>query len=105
MKSSHFALIEQFLNDNYKIDGTYTINNDNTVDVDGTVKVKNRELESLTNGLFRFGIITHRFHCINCPNLKSLEGAPKKVGGYFWCDDCKNLMITDQDRKKYKIKG
>ena len=95
MKLSHFALIEQFLKDNYDIRGTHTINNDNTVDVDGTVKVKNRELESLTNGLFQFGIITHRFHCINCPNLKSLEGSPKKVGECFSCCYCSNLTSLE----------
>ena len=41
----------------------------------------------------------------NCAynNLTSLEGAPEKVGGSFECWGCKNLKITDSDRKKYKI--
>ena len=118
------VIIEQFLKDNYIIIGSYTIK-DGVVDVDSGVTVKNIDIESLTNGLFRFGTVQGGFWCNNCkkltslkgapkyvggdfwcnecPNLKSLKGAPKKVGGDFWCDDCKNLMITDQDREKYKI--
>ena len=103
ISSSDTVIIEPFLNDNYKIDGSYTINEDNTVDVDGTVKVKNKNIKSLTNGAFRFGIVQGNFYCARCEALKSLKGAPKKVGRKFDCSGCENLQITDQDRKKYKI--
>ena len=163
------ALIEQFLKGNYDIHGTYNIDG-NVVNVDGQIYVKNMNIESLTNGIFRFGKVNGSFYCHkchnlkslnyapkivggnfncnschkltslggapkdvggffdchNCENLKSLKGAPEKVGldfdchdcknltslegapkevkGDFWCDGCKKLKITDQDRKKYKIK-
>ena len=82
--SSDNALIEQFLKDNYDIHGTYNIDG-NTVNVNGTVKVKNKKIESLTNGLFRFGVVSKDFDCAFCPGLVSLEGAPEEVGGRFYC--------------------
>ena len=85
------VLIEQFLNDNYIIEGTYDING-NVVDVKGHVIVKNEKIESLTNGLFRFGTVKGNFYCTGCPKLKTLEGAPKKVGLDFYCYDCSNLV-------------
>ena len=119
------VLIEQFLKDNYQIDGTYKIDG-NVVDVEGDVKVKNKGIRSLTNGLFRFGAVSQVFCCDECLNLTSLEGAPKEVGGdfncsycskltsrkgapkkvvgRFWCSNCPNLIITQQDKKKYVLK-
>ena len=85
------VLIEQFLNDNYIIEGTYDING-NVVDVKGHVIVKNEKIESLTNGLFRFGKVSGNFYCTGCPKLKTLEGAPEKVGFDFYCYDCSNLI-------------
>ena len=146
--SNDTVLIEQFLKDNYKITGSYIIKG-GVVDVKGDVTVKNKNIESLTNGLFRFGVVSKDFDCTFCPGLVSLEGAPeevgevfwcahcsglislkggpKKVGGYFDCTSCTNLkslegapekvgdyiytyecdklVITDSDRKKYKIKS
>ena len=83
-------LIEQFLKDNYNIDGTYVINKDGTVDVKGNVCVKNKNIESLTNGLFRFGKVDRGFSCAYCTKLKSLKGAPEKVS-VFDCSYCVNL--------------
>lgn len=95
--SDDTVLIEQFLKDNYIIEGTYKIDasytiKDNTVDVKGHVIVKNEKIESLTNGLFRFGMVSGNFYCTGCPKLKTLEGAPKKVGLDFYCYDCSNLV-------------
>ena len=122
--SNDTVIIEQFLKDNYEIRATYNINKDRTVDVKGHVKVKNKKIESLTSGLFRFGTVDGDFLCTSCPNLVSLKGAPTEVGGGFYCNECDNLVslegapkkvesiyykgckklkITDQDRKKYKI--
>ena len=122
--------IEQFLRDNYEIDGTYEIRgtyniDGNVVDVDGHAAVKNKYIKSLTNGVFRFRNVTGKFSCAYCKKLASLEGAPKEVSGRFYCNGCESLTslkgapekvggefdcsncsilkISDQDRKKYKI--
>ena len=91
----HKVLIEEFLKENYKIYGAYTIketnNNKFVVDVKGRVVVKNRDITSLTNGVFEFGSAGSDFYCSYCTKLTSLEGAPKKVGGHFCCNDCKSL--------------
>ena len=92
------VLIEQFLKDNYEIDGTYNIK-DGAVDVTGDVEVKNKKIESLTNGLFRFEAVSGGFYCFDCSNLKSLKGAPRKVGDGFDCHDCRNLK-TIKDAPK-----
>ena len=91
--NSDSALIEQFINDNYEIDGTYIIEGsytikDGVVDVKGSVGVKNVDIKSLTNGTFRFGTVVGDFYCVHCHNLKSLEGGPEKVGKNFNCVGC-----------------
>ena len=87
-------LIEQFLKDNYKITGSYIIK-DGVVDVKGDVKVKNREIESLTNGTFRFGTVQGCFYCVRCTKLTSLKGAPENVNSDFYCSDCSNLTSLE----------
>lgn len=75
------TLIEQFLNDNYIIKGTYTIKN-GVVDVDGDVKISwdvQSDITELTNRIFEFGTINGDFIINDCVNLKSLKGLPKKV--------------------------
>jgi hypothetical protein len=57
------------------------------VDVDGNVDVKNFNIYTLTNDLFVFGKVGGYFSCTDCKNLTSLEGAPKEVGGGFFCTD------------------
>ena len=93
------VLFEQFLKDNYQIDGTYIIKN-SVIDVMGDVRVKNKNIESLTNGLFRFGKVDGGFFCSGCENLKSLEGAPKEVGRDFSCDNCSSLKSLNGAPKK-----
>ena len=88
------ALFEQFLKDNYQIDGTYIIKN-GVIDVKGDVRVKNKHIKSLTNGLFQFGVVSGDFDCCNCINLKTLKGAPKEVGENFWCDCCSSLTSLE----------
>lgn len=85
----------------YKIDN-YTINNDNTIDVDGDVYLQNYNLKELpikfknVNGSFYCHhnhlrhlhgspiIVTGNFHCEE-NQLKSLVGCPNKVGKDFYC--------------------
>ncbi len=96
------VLIEQFLNDNYNINGSYIIKN-NTVDVYGCIQVKmnaSAALRSLTNGLFKFGRITHSFYCMQCNLIKNLKGAPKEVGGDFNCAGCWKLKTLKWSPKE-----
>ena len=87
-------IIEQFLKENYDIHGNYTINKTKSryiVDVKGTVRVKNKDILSLTNEYFEFGSVNREFDCTYCDSLTTLEGAPKEVGGDFYCSFCKSL--------------
>ena len=118
-------VIEEWIKSNYKIEVKLTISDDFVVDCSGGVAVYNKSIESLTNGLFRWGKVMGNFSCGECMNLISLKGAPEEVGGGFWCNHCdkletlegapekigfdlnwygcKKLKITDSDRKKYII--
>ena len=96
--------IENWIRSNYMVTGKLSILKNYTVNCTGGVYANNRSnITSLTNGLFKWGKIARNFSCATCDNLKSLEGGPKKVGGYFYCNNCKKLKITDSDREKYKI--
>ena len=90
---------KKFIEDNYDINGgqvkTYKKDGELFIDVDGDVKVKNKKLTSLTNGLFCFGKVAGNFTCPWCNSLTSLEGAPEKVGEDFYCSDCKSLTSLE----------
>jgi hypothetical protein len=64
----------------YKIKN-YTINSDNSVDVDGKVYFRNKELESIP---LNFNIVNGYFNCGD-NHLTSLKGCPVRVGGGFYC--------------------
>ena len=87
--------VKKFLYDNYT--GIYVIskkpNKDGLYEVDGKsdIKVKNYRIESLTNGLFVWGSVVRDFICSDSWDLKSLEGAPKKVGETFNISGCVKL--------------
>ena len=120
-------VIEDWIMKHYTITGRLIISNDFEVSCIGRVSVKDKSITSLTNGMFRWGVISSSFicnecnnltslegapeevgrgfDCAYCSNLKSLKGTPKKVGGSFGCSDCPNLKITDSDRKKYNIEN
>ena len=104
-------LIDRFLKDNYKISGTYTIDN-GIVNINGSISVYNDDLKYLTNDIFKFGKVTGNFDCYGadlitlkgspdivegnfncgyCNYITSLEGSPNYVKGSFVCNDCKNL--------------
>lgn len=98
-------LIDQFLNDNYIIKGSYTIKN-KIVDVNGSVRISwdvQSDITELTNGMFEFGVINGDFNINDCVNLESLKGGPKKVKGDFLCCYCKNLKSFEQ--APYEIEG
>ena len=81
--SNNDTLIHQFLKDNYKIDGSYTIKN-GIVDVNGSIALTNYDLEYLTNELFSFGKVTGNFNAggVRSVRIKSLKGAPR-ISGKF----------------------
>ena len=88
-------LVKEWIKDNYKINGNLTISDDLVVDCSGNVEVKNESITSLTNGIFRWGVIGGGFNCNYCKNLKTLEGAPKKTGGCFDCGRCDKLTSLE----------
>ena len=88
--------ILSFLSNTYSTfkDNQYSIYKDKDkwiVDVSQPLIVSNFNIQHLTNGLFEFGVVNEYFDCNDCPNLKSLEGAPEKIDGSFSCRWCKNL--------------
>jgi hypothetical protein len=66
----------------------YTINPDGTVDVDGNVRLSDKNLTRLP---LKFGKVSGHFDC-SYNQLTTLEGCPKEVGGYFYCDN--NQLTT-----------
>jgi hypothetical protein len=64
----------------YKIEN-YTIDDDLSIDVDGSIGLYNKNLEHLP---LKFNYVHGGFQC-NRNKLKSLEGCPKTVGGDFYC--------------------
>ena len=73
---------EAFLN--RYTNGTWSVNPaTGLVDVQGTFLCFRQDLKSL--GGIRFGTVTGGFNC-HSNQLTSLEGAPRKVEGYFCCD-------------------
>lgn len=55
------------------------------------VRVTNKRMETLTNGLFVWSTVGGNFQCSECRSLKSLCGAPEFVGKYFLGHDCVSL--------------
>ena len=104
--------IKQFLNDNYdgiqkvKIskkpnkDGYYEVNCGNRKK--GFIEVKNKEIESLTNGMFVFTNVWN-FMCMGCNNLTSFKGISKEVGGNFNCLRCNKLTSLEGAPEKVGI--
>jgi hypothetical protein len=59
----------------------YTINSDNSVDVDGDVNLWDKKLESIP---LNFNIVNGYFDC-GSNQLTSLKGCPVRVGNWFSC--------------------
>ena len=101
--------IEEFLKANYKCKGSIKIsekpNKDDLYEVSSTsaVEVTNKNIISLTNGIFIWTTVDGGFYCNNCKFLKSLEGAPKKVGGGFYCYSCIYLESLEGAPEKVEL--
>ena len=67
------------------VKGTYTINDDGSIDVDGNVTLSSKKLTKIP---FNFGKVSGNVYCHN-NQLTTLKGAPNNVGGCFDCTDNK----------------
>jgi len=74
------------------VEAPYKINNDLTVDVDGSVQMNGFDLISIP---FQFGKVTGEFDC-SSNKLVSLKGCPYYIGGSFDCGGnlIKNLQYS-----------
>ena len=64
---------------------SWTINKDLTVDVKGDVWLSKLDFKEIP---VKFNKVSGWFSCSGCTSLKSLEGAPKEVGGGFYAQNC-----------------
>ena len=88
---------EEFLNK--YTDGTWSVNPDGEVDVNGNFKCGIRGIDSLLG--IRFGAVSGDFYCYE-NQLTSLEGAPREVGGSFLCY---NNRLTTLEGAPQKVGG
>jgi hypothetical protein len=77
----------------------YTINSDNSVDVDGDVNLWGKKLKSIPLNL---NIVNGYFSCYD-NNLTSLKGCPVRVGNYFSCHS--NELTSLQYSPQYVESG
>lgn len=84
----------KWINENYDCSGLKISDNPNEDGlyeaVANKVNVKNKNITSLTNGMFIWSKVK-TFYCYRCTSLTSLEGAPKEVEGDFSCIRCTSL--------------
>jgi hypothetical protein len=97
--------IRNFIKDNYKpcnITISDKSNKDGKYEVSckESVSISNKDIISLTNGLFIWKYVKHDFDCRFCNSLVSLEGAPETIGRSFYFGCCKKLKSLDGFPKK-----
>jgi hypothetical protein len=89
--------LDKYIRNNGRIK-SYTINEDGTIDIDGTVSIV---LQNITKIPIKFGKVTGDFYV--CQNkLKSLEGSPYYVGGDF---DCYSNKLTSLKGSPKEVGG
>ena len=84
LQANYFGCKKEYLTMRLGDDGKYI------VDLDNDLTPRKVKLKEITNGLFVFGEIRG---CVDFEStqISSLEGAPRKVFGFFDCGHCKNL--------------
>jgi hypothetical protein len=93
--------IKAFLKENFRGASSCKIsrnpNSDGKYEVSSpkSIEAKNDTITSLTNGMFVWNKIDGDFKLYFCTLLKSLEGAPKEVGGTFDCSRCDSLKSLE----------
>lgn len=100
------VVINKFIYQTYGIFTDYKIRKKEVkgklvLDSGSMLRVKDKNITSLTNGLFVWGEVMG-FDCSGCNSLKSLEGAPMKVNKYFDCSDCALLTSLEGGPKEVK---
>lgn len=85
--SDYSNTLENYIN--RFIEGSYTINDDGTYDVEGNVRIY-RINDNFSELPLKFNNVTGHFNC-NSNALISLNGCPKNVGGNF---NCSNNVLT-----------
>ena len=101
--------IKAFLIENYKglmkisrnpnADGKYEVSSSSNIGV------KNKNITSLTNGVFIWTAVNGSFEVLDCKSLKSLEGAPEEVRRDFDCRGCAIKFTEDDIKKISNVKG
>ena len=83
------TMIDNWCKDN--ISGNYTIDKKTlTINSSSTITITDEKLVELPSYI-HFGVVKRDFYCVQCTSLKSLKGAPEKVGGGFYCNACPSL--------------
>ncbi len=98
---------------------SYEINEDGSIDVDGSLYLRNLSLTELP---LEFNYIHGNFYC-SYNNLTTLKGSPKHVGGEFYCSDneltsleycpievegtfsCRKNKLTSLEHSPKKVEG
>jgi len=73
------------------ITGTYTINDDESIDVKGSVDLSQMNLPKIP---FKFRNVSGNFYCGD-NKIKNLYGSPVSVGGEFSCSYSHHLISLD----------
>ena len=97
--------IKKFLKEYYEITGlTYKLsdepNSDDKFEVSAKSMVrirpgKRKLLTQLTNGDFIWTKVDGGFDISHMPDLETLEGMPKEIGGSLWMNNCPKLKSLD----------
>lgn len=75
-KAGRNGLIDSWLKNNVKIEGSYIINNNGEIDVEGNITLK-EGLKEIPDYI-QFGAVTGNFYCVR-NYLKDLKGCPKEA--------------------------
>ena len=98
-KTQRRALIEEWLKE-YKIKN-YTINDDFTIDVDGSIDLFFSKDLSEFPDYIQFGVVKGFFKCIHS-QLTSLRGCPRKIEKFF---DCRYNKLTSLEGAPEEVVG
>ena len=99
------TLIKKWLEKNKIKDYEYTINNDYTIDVMGSVKIFGYEEDELPDYI-QFRIVSEEF-LVEQSKIKSFRGFPTRCDAlyFFNCNEMENLKGLETDYKKITING
>ncbi len=89
---------EEFLNECTR--GTWRINPEGLVDIEGAFDCDNKGLKDLKG--IKFGRVTEYFSCFH-NLLETLEGSPREVGGNFFCS--RNSLKTLEGAPREVVGG